>query len=265
VKKNEFGKILKLAGGHFSAIQKALKKSDLKTCEKNIRKMDCIFQELDSKAQNLNTTDQQIDIELLCPVGEADYTQIYLSFIETVDISHLITKISQKIAADIGYENLNLNKTEKSLLQKLVEEEGLQRSNALKTIRNGMENFCRLADIGSSFQSFIFLVCGEKLGLFNSNNNCFSEEFQLAIRWLSGEKISDKERKQIGIFEKLDKKSARNWLCSLFRLMRLSEKTGAPIDHRILNSIIKHLKNIHYQFVSQYQNEALKDQCQGTA
>lgn len=168
----------------------------------------------------------------------SNIVHFYQSIIETVDISELITKISQKIAADIGYDDLSFNETEKSLLEKMVEEEGLLRSNALKTIRSGIENFCRQADIGTSFQNFIFLVCGEKLGLFNSVPGCLSTDSLLSIRWLSGEKISARERRHIGIFEKLNKQSARTWLYSLFRMLRLSGKAGVLValdDFEVLN------------------------------
>lgn len=180
----------------------------------------------------INLSLRSVDFKL------SNIVHLYQSIIGTVDISELITKISQKIAGDMGYENLRFTESEKSLLEKIVEEEGIGRGSAQKAVRSEVGKFCRQADISPSFQSFIFLVCGEKLGLFDSVPGHFSTKSLLGIRWLSGEKVSAKERRQIGIFEKLNKQNARTWLYSLFRLLRLSGKTGVLVtldDFEVLN------------------------------
>jgi hypothetical protein len=105
----------------------------------------------------------------------------------------------------------------------LLIEEGLNRYNAEREIRNAMGRTFRDVDFGSSFSTFAYTVARNRMITGQEDG------VQIALRWLCGQKLERHERQATGLFETLQKANARAWLNSLICLLNIAGITGLVV------------------------------------
>ncbi|MCG3199021.1 MAG: hypothetical protein GHCLOJNM_03529 [bacterium] len=144
--------------------------------------------------------------------------QLYKTIVVQTDWEDLLSGLSRHVAVELGYGPEKYDGS-CSILPLLMEDEGLSKPEATREVRTYCSRVFYGADLTQSFKTFAAFVVrswmtGEKEGV----NLCF--------KWLSGEKLLFNEMRQCSLYERLTRVSARQWLYSLIRLIRLSGRTG---------------------------------------
>jgi len=150
-----------------------------------------------------------------------DVPNLYRLIAATLDMKQLITGLSQKVASSLGYGQ-SIYSGEDKLLPYIVEE-GYGSPDAAREIRIAAGRLLKNADISASFFTFAFTMLKDRLIADDP------EAKRIAMQWFSGEKISRSERRDSGLYESLQKATARRWLDSLLKLIVLSGQQGLVV------------------------------------
>ncbi len=150
-----------------------------------------------------------------------DLPDLYRTISSKLDHEQLVRGLCLSVAANLGYgQNDYSGDTQ---LVPLVIEDGLNRNDAEREIRNAIGRTFRDVDFGSSFATFAYTVARNRMitGL--------EEGIHIALKWLCGQKLDRHERQATGLFETLQKVNARAWLNSLIRLLNIVGMTGLVV------------------------------------
>jgi len=148
----------------------------------------------------------------------SDVPNLYRLIASTLDVEKLVTGLSRKVADSLGYADSIYDG--KGKLLPYIMEEGYGAPDAAREVRIAAARLLKNADISPSCFTFAFTLLKDRL---------ISEEpasVDLAVRWFRGEKLERFERRDSGLFETLQKTTARRWLDSLLKLLVLSGYQG---------------------------------------
>ena len=150
-----------------------------------------------------------------------DVPSLYRLVASALDLDCMITGLARKVGFELGYSAAIYDG--KGKLLPYIAEEGYGAPDAAREIRITVARLLRHADISPSFFTFAFSLLKERLiGLDIDNQH-------LAERWVRGEKLVPSERRDSGLYEILNKTTARRWLDSLLKLISLSGQQGLVI------------------------------------
>lgn len=85
------------------------------------------------------------------------------------------------------------------------------------------------------------------------------KDIHLALKWLSGDKLERYEKKDLLLFEQLQRVNARYWLNSLIRILKIAGMTGLVVAIDDLEVMTERSKETG-RFI--YSPNAIKDICE---
>lgn len=150
-----------------------------------------------------------------------DIPGLYRLVASGIDVDKIITGLSLKVAASLGYGG-SIYDGKGKLLPYIIEE-GYTAADAAREIRIAIAGTLKDADFSPSL--FTCAVTLLKDRLFNDEDSAS----KTAVRWLKGEKLERFEKQSLGIYEVLNKANARKWLDSLLKLLVFSGMKGLVI------------------------------------
>ena len=170
--------------------------------------------------------------------GQKDYTALYMSartagpklsdlpnlyrlIAAAINMDQVVTGLSQKVGASLGYGPSVYNGEDKLL--PFIMEEGYGAPDAAREIRIAAARFLKNADLSPSCFTFATTLLKDRL------INDDPDGVRAAVRWFRGEKLERHERRDAGLFESLQKVTARRWLDSLLKLLVLSGQQGLVV------------------------------------
>ncbi|MCX6090682.1 MAG: DUF2791 family P-loop domain-containing protein [Candidatus Atribacteria bacterium] len=154
--------------------------------------------------------------------GLNDIVNFYKEIVRRIDFFQIIKGLALKIAKELGY-GIDHYDGEERLLPLIIEGESSSQDNAKRIIRKAVGEFIKKSNLSPSFAVLVINVLYERLiGGENKGTD-------IALKWLSGEKLERSERQSSNLFEFLQKSNARYWLNSLIRLLLLSGQKGLVV------------------------------------
>ena len=147
-----------------------------------------------------------------------DVASLYRLITENLDRESLSRGLASAVGAALGY-GPSLYDGRSALLPYVIEE-GFDAPDAMREIRITTARMLRQEDLGASF-----FTCANTL-LRDRLLQTDARAVQLAWKWLSGEKLDPKERRESGLFEVLNRTTARRWLDGLLKLVVLGGQKG---------------------------------------
>jgi len=152
----------------------------------------------------------------------SDVASLYKAVAARVDREELLRGISRRVAEKLGYDADRYDGSG-SILPLLVEQEGLPRDIAQREVRQAAAKAFRDCDLSPPFYTLAYTLVA---------NRMLSEQpvvLEACWKWLLGEKLEPAEKSAARLYDRLIKSSARVWLYSLIRLLRLSGKAGIVV------------------------------------
>lgn len=147
-----------------------------------------------------------------------DVASLYKLIAENLDRESLSRGLASAVGSALGY-GPSLYDGRTALLPYVIEE-GFDAPDAMREIRITTARMLRQADLGASF-----FTCANTL-LRDRLLQPDTRAVQLDWKWLSGEKLDPKERRESGLFEVLNRTTARRWLDGLLKLVVLGGQKG---------------------------------------
>lgn len=148
-----------------------------------------------------------------------DVPNLYRLIVETLDIERLVSGMARTVGSELGYGTTIYDGHGKLL--PYITDEGFDTPDAAREIRITMAKLLRQADLGPSFFTFAMTLLRDRLLQTDESGMC-----RTAVKWFRGEKLEPKERRDAGLFEVLNRTTARRWLDSLLKLIVLSGQKG---------------------------------------
>lgn len=151
----------------------------------------------------------------------SDVPNLYRLIAQAIDWDQMVTGLSQKVAESMGYGSTIYNGTGKLL--PYIMEEGYGAPDSAREIRIATARLLKNADLSPACFTSAFTILKDRLVTEDP------EGARMAVKWLAGEKLERFERKESGLFETLNKSTARRWLDSLLKLIVLSGQQGLVV------------------------------------
>lgn len=147
-----------------------------------------------------------------------DLTSLYRLIVESIDFESLVSGLASTLADSLGYRMPTYDGQNK--LVPFIMAEGMDRSDASREIRLAINRLLNSADLTPSAKTFASTLLKHRL--------IEDDDVQLALakRWLNGERLSMQERRAAGLFEMLNRTTARRYIDSLLKLIVLSGYKG---------------------------------------
>ncbi|PSB32257.1 BREX system ATP-binding domain-containing protein [Chlorogloea sp. CCALA 695] len=163
----------------------------------------------------------------LCARDHDDYRlnnlpSLYRAIVDQIDKVKLVRGLCCTVAKQLGYEVDKYDGTT-LFLHLLIEDTKLPRNEAIREIEKAASEVFGDVDFGSSFTAFAYRIV--KNHMINGNET----DVNLALKWLSGNKLERREKQDLLLFEQLQKFNARYWLNSLIRLLKIAGMTGLVV------------------------------------
>ena len=150
-----------------------------------------------------------------------DVPNLYRLIAGTIDMDQLITGLSRKVAESLGYGATIYSGRDKLL--PYVMEEGYGAPDSAREIRMATARLLKNADLSPACFTCAFTLLKDRLISDDPDGA------RAALRWFRGEKLERFERRDSGLFETLQKATARRWLDSLLKLIVLSGQQGLAV------------------------------------
>lgn len=150
-----------------------------------------------------------------------DLVSLYKKVVESIDIDCLIQGICCLIAEEFGVSEAELENNH--LIMHAIVSQFPSSGFAKRKIREKAVALTEMYDLKTSFRTFVCQVVASSIIEYNT------EMIEIISKWLRGDALDAKERSKSCLFEKLQKRNARDWLNSLIQLIRLSGKNGLVI------------------------------------
>lgn len=147
-----------------------------------------------------------------------DLPGLYRLISSNVDMEKVITGLCLKVSESLGY-NRSIYDGRTKFLPYIIEE-GYGAADAAREIRIATAKVLKDADFSPSLFTCTFTLIKDRL--INDDDNAS----KTAIRWLRGEKLERFEKNASGLYETLQKATARKWLDSLLKLITFSGIKG---------------------------------------
>lgn len=152
----------------------------------------------------------------------SDVVSLYKAVAAQVDREELLRGICRRVAEKLGYDADRYDGSG-SILPLLVEQQGLPRNIVWQRILKAAVEAFRDCDLSPPFYTLAYTLV---------TNRMESEQpvvLEACWKWLLGEKLEPAEKRAARLYDRLMKSSARVWLYSLIRLLRLSGKAGIVV------------------------------------
>lgn len=152
----------------------------------------------------------------------SDVVSLYKVVAAQVDREELLRGICRRVAEGLAYGE-NEYDGSGSILPLLVEQAGMPREVAERRLMEATERALRQCDVSPAFRTLAWTLVAKRMG---------AEQpvvLDACWKWLLGEKLEPAEKKSARIHDRLMKSSARVWLYSLIRLLRVSGKAGIVV------------------------------------
>ena len=150
-----------------------------------------------------------------------DVPNLYRMITGSMDVGKLVTGLACVVGTELGYGTSIYDGH--GILLPYIMEEGYEQPDAAREIRITMAKLLKHADISPSFFTFAFAMLRDRLLTPDA------EATRIATRWIRGEKLETRERRDSGLHEILNKTTARRWLDSLLKLLVLSGQKGLVV------------------------------------
>lgn len=150
-----------------------------------------------------------------------DVPNLYRLIAGALNMEQLVTDLSRKVAESLGYGATIYNGQDKLL--PYIMEEGYGAPDSAREIRIAAARLLKNADLSPACFTGAFTLLKDRLIADDPEGK------KAALRWLAGEKLERFERKDSGLFESLQKATARRWLDSLLKLIVLSGQQGLVV------------------------------------
>ena len=148
-----------------------------------------------------------------------DIINLYKRFARDIDREKLLTGLCKRVGQKLGYYEDKYDGTE-PILPILVENEGLNRMEAMSAIRKAVKRAFSNSDLSPSFNVFTYQLLAEKL------TGDQSPSVEICWKWLKGQRLEPIEKRATKLYDRLTQANARVWLYSLIHLVRLSGSSG---------------------------------------
>lgn len=177
---------------------------------------------------------------------------LYHAIVQQIDTEKLVRGLCCRVAQELGYKVDKYDGTD-IFIQILIRDTQLPREEAsLKIVKAAGDVFQHI-DFGPSFRAFAYRIINAHM--INGNE----KDILLALKWLSGEKLGRNQRKDLLLFEQLQRNTARYWLNSLVRLLKIAGMTGLVVAIDNLEVMTERSEETG-RFV--YSPSAIKDICE---
>lgn len=177
---------------------------------------------------------------------------LYCAIAQQIDQERLVRGLCCCVAQELGYGADKYDGTD-YFLSILMADTELPRNEAIHKIYKAAGQVFRDVDIGSSFKAFAYRVIDNHMITGNKG------DIQLALKWLAGEKLQRNQKKDLLLFEQLQRTNARYWLNSLIRLLKIAGMTGLVVAIDDLEVMVKRSEETG-RF--NYSPNAIKDVCE---
>ena len=177
---------------------------------------------------------------------------LYCAIAQQIDKERLVRGLCCCVAQALGYGADEYDGTD-YFLSMLIEDTELPRNEAIRKIDKAFGQVFRDLDIGASFRAFTYRVIDNRMIKGNEG------DIQLALRWLAGEKLQRNQKKDLLLFEQLQRTNARYWLNSLIRLLKIAGMTGLVVAIDDLEVMAERSEETR-RFL--YSPNAIKDVCE---
>ena len=177
---------------------------------------------------------------------------LYRAIAQQIDKERLVKGLCCRVAQQLGYDANRYNGTD-IFIQNLIKDTELPREEASREIVKAAVHVFKHVDFGPSFRAFAYRIISNRM--INGNE----KDIQLALSWLSGEKLERHERKDLLLFERLQRTNARYWLNSLIHLLKIAGMTGLVVAIDDLEVMTERSKETG-RFI--YSPNAIKDICE---
>ncbi len=177
---------------------------------------------------------------------------LYRAIVEKIDKEKLVRGLCCSVAKQLGYDADKYDGTS-LFLHLLIDDTNLPRNEAIKKIERAASEVFSDVDFGSSFTAFAYRV------ITNHMINGNEKDVYLALKWLSGHKLERYEKKDLLLFEQLQRVNARYWLNSLIRILKIAGMTGLVVAIDDLEVMTERSQETG-KFI--YTPNAIKDVCE---
>ncbi len=193
----------------------------------------------------------------LCARDYDDYRlnnlpSLYRAIVQQIDPERLVRGLCCRVAEQLGYQADKYDGTD-LFLHLLIEDTELPRNEATRQIERAAVQVFKDVDFGPSFTAFAYRVINNRMIKGNEG------DIALALKWLSGEKLERHERKDLLLFEQLQRNNARYWLNSLVRILKIAGMTGLVLAIDDLEVMTERSRETG-RFI--YSPNAIKDICE---
>lgn len=177
---------------------------------------------------------------------------LYRAIAQQIDKERLVRGLCYGVAQELGYEADKYNGAD-FFLSILIEDTELPREEAVRKIEKAAGQVFRNIDFGPSFRAFAYRIINSRM--INGNEG----DIQIALKWLIGKKLEPHERKDLLLFEQLNRTNARSWVNSLIHLLKLAGMTGLVVAIDDLEVMPERSEGTN-RFI--YSVNAIKDICE---
>lgn len=177
---------------------------------------------------------------------------LYRAIAQQIDKERLVRGLCYSVAQELGYEEDKYDGTN-FFLSILIEDTELPREEAIRKIGKATGHIFRNVDFGPSFRAFAYRVINSRM--VNGNEG----DIEMALKWLVGNKLELHKRKDLLLFEQLNRTTARYWLNSLIHLLRIAGMTGLVVAIDDLGVMTERSEETG-RFI--YSPNAIKDVCE---
>ena len=181
-----------------------------------------------------------------------DLPELYRAIAQQIDKERLVRGLCCRVAQQLGYEADKYDGTD-FFRAILIEDTELPKEEAIRKIERAAGEVFRQVDFGPSFRAFAYRVINDRMIKGNET------DINLALKWLSGEKLERHERKDLLLFEQLHRANARYWLNSLIQLLKIAGMTGLVVAIDDLEVMTERSRETG-RFI--YSINAIKDICE---
>lgn len=179
-----------------------------------------------------------------------DLPGLYRAIVKEIDKERIVQGLCCYVATVLGYGEDRYDGTQ-PLAPMLYDKLG--RDLAVHEIKKAAGEAFKDVDFGPSFKAFAYGAINNRM--INGNET----DIDLALKWLSGEKLERREKQALHLFEGLQKTNARYWLNSLINLLTIAGIKGLVVAIDDLEAMTERSDQTK-RFV--YSTNAIKDVCE---
>jgi hypothetical protein len=177
---------------------------------------------------------------------------LYRAIAQQVDKESLVRGLCCCVAQELGYEADKYDGTD-FFLSILIKDTELPRDEAVRKIEKAAGQVLRNVDFGPSFRAFAYRIIESRMIKGQEG------DIEIALKWLIGNKLDRHERKDLLLFERLQRTNARYWLNSLIHLLKIAGRTGFVVAIDDLEVMTERSEETG-RFI--YSTNAIKDICE---